>query len=509
MPTPAALSSELAAAAIAEAEVSARAGHQECVDAESRAGGDHGQAGEGWTAAAWLTAQQVANVIARVLLQPISDLEGEVDLPGTSAYKGSVELTFFRTLGKAGSSKAALLALLTNGNVAEILADELAQKLSALANTGAATAGELHQKFVDEGAGFDLEYAGLKTFYSGLEAVVGAPSPQVLTGMQREHCNAEDSVIPFTTPNYRMSTTSRIEWWFVYDPTTGRKEMRLDEWPAEHPDTIKGSARPREAKPPSEFHEARQANNAKLRSMDAPTIMVEEFVGCRLYTGPCFTKYNTTLRGLQSSIPFFKKQFESLCKGNKYTTTLHVINSAIVKLSKLTYASAVYRGVAGGRLPAHFRVANEYGVRGGIDPAFMSTTTDRNVALTYASSSGGPGVVFSIQQGMVDRGADISWLSQYPHEKECAAQARPLPPHPPHTRLLRLRMSPRARCVLRLNLQIESDVSSRAVRLRLRRLSVGVCVLAGSCSHRSVVWRSSASVWRGRCSSRRCASRST
>ena len=38
--------------------------------------------------------------------------------------------------------------------------------------------------------------------------------------------------------------------------------------------------------------------------------------------------------------------------------------------------------------------------------------------MTYASSSGGPGVVFSIQQGMVDRGADIGWLSQYPHEKE-------------------------------------------------------------------------------------------
>ena len=90
----------------------------------------------------------------------------------------------------------------------------------------------------------------------------------------------------------------------------------------------------------------------------------------------------------------------------------------MVKLSKLTFASEVYRGVSGGRLPHHFRHADVYGVRGGIDPAFMSTTTDRNVALAYAGSSGGPGVVFSIQQGMVDRGADIGWLSQYPHEKE-------------------------------------------------------------------------------------------
>ena len=28
------------------------------------------------------------------------------------------------------------------------------------------------------------------------------------------------------------------------------------------------------------------------------------------------------------------------------------------------------------------------------------------------------GVIFEVQQGMVDRGADIGWLSQYPHEQE-------------------------------------------------------------------------------------------
>ena len=79
-----------------------------------------------------------------------------------------------------------------------------------------------------------------------------------------------------------------------------------------------------------------------------------------MYTGPCFVKYNTVLRGLQSSISFFKNKFIELCSGNKYTTTLHVINSSCVKLSKLTYAAKVYRGVSGGRLPKNFRLANEY-----------------------------------------------------------------------------------------------------------------------------------------------------
>ena len=40
------------------------------------------------------------------------------------------------------------------------------------------------------------------------------------------------------------------------------------------------------------------------------------------------------LRGLGGKVPFLVKEYERLCKGNKYATTLHIINSAIVKLSK-------------------------------------------------------------------------------------------------------------------------------------------------------------------------------
>eukprot|EP00966_Prymnesium_polylepis_P293171 6771400-Prymnesium_polylepis.1 len=95
---------------------------------------------------------------------------------------------------------------------------------------------------------------------------------------------------------------------------------------------------------------------------------------------------------------------------------MHVINSAVVKLGKLTVATKVYRGISGRLLPEQFWAPNEFGVKGGIESAFMSTTLDRDVALQYAA--GCAGFVFEIQQGMVDRGSDISWLSQYPHEKE-------------------------------------------------------------------------------------------
>ena len=70
-------------------------------------------------------------------------------------------------------------------------------------------------------------------------------------------------------------------------------------------------------------------------------------------------------------------------------------------------------------LPDEFWKRNEFGVRGGVECGHMSTTLDRNVAMGYASGDKAKtGIVIECQQGMVNRGADISWLSQYPHEAE-------------------------------------------------------------------------------------------
>ena len=185
-----------------------------------------------------------------------------------------------------------------------------------------------------------------------------------------------------------------------------------------------------------------------------------------------FVKYNGLLRGLQSpNNDYLTNSMVKLCcskdtadqyRGGKlsfeqaktslntYTTTLHGINSAIIKLGKLTLATKVrttianppsirpqplpslapaaparfilqvYRGISGMALPAAFWEPNEFRVRGGVENAFMSTTLDRVVAMGYASTGGENrmGIVIEVQQGMVSRGADMSWLSQYPHERE-------------------------------------------------------------------------------------------
>ena len=108
-----------------------------------------------------------------------------------------------------------------------------------------------------------------------------------------------DALDPFTTPNYKMTTTARIEWWFVEDPENGLKENRLDKWPFEDPSTISGSAVPRVPLPQKAFDLAFDEVNTNLIKLSMPTIMNSEFLGARMYTGPCFVKYNTVLRGLQ------------------------------------------------------------------------------------------------------------------------------------------------------------------------------------------------------------------
>ena len=73
-----------------------------------------------------------------------------------------------------------------------------------------------------------------------------------------------------------------------------------------------------------------QIYDAITFSSGKPLLLLLEAFGARLYTGPMFVKYNAVLRGNPSL---------ARCKGNGYRTTIHVINSCIVKASKLTRAN--------------------------------------------------------------------------------------------------------------------------------------------------------------------------
>jgi hypothetical protein len=72
--------------------------------------------------------------------------------------------------------------------------------------------------------------------------------------------------------------------------------------------------------------------------------------------------------------------------------------------------------LAHARLSDQFFDKNIFNVAGGIELAFMSTTTDKDVAMSYMR--GKTGAIFEIQMGTIDKGADLSQLSQYPGESE-------------------------------------------------------------------------------------------
>ena len=167
-----------------------------------------------------------------------------------------------------------------------------------------------------------------------------------------------------------------------------------------------------------EFAEARAEVDTHLAAVGVSPIRDDEFIALRLYTGPMFEKYCAVLRGVPPGSAFLTRKFQKLCLGNTYPATIYALDDALSKLSKISRAEKVYRGVAGLRRTDEFLTRDEFGVRGGVEFGFLSATTDRSVALAYAASGSSTGVVYEIQQTMGSRGADISWCSQYPFEKE-------------------------------------------------------------------------------------------
>jgi len=136
----------------------------------------------------------------------------------------------------------------------------------------------------------------------------------------------------------------------------------------------------------------------------AAILFEEEIIGLRLYTGPSFMYINGSLRQVRPN---------SAC-----SNVIYAICSGLTKLS--TVASTpdgrnLYRGLGGMRLPPEFWP--EDGAKGGCERAFLSTTTDMEVAIFYLGGKVLP-TIFLIECRAVDKGACIFWLLQFPEEDE-------------------------------------------------------------------------------------------
>ena len=126
----------------------------------------------------------------------------------TFAAEGS-----FPAAARAADGQVLLRALLLEG-LPQLLRVLWAQ-LEALVTARAATATELASKFVSEDGARSLSFGDQKSFFGGLERLLGPPSPQLMEAMRREHCASVDSKLYFTSSNYGVTTTSEAEWLFA------------------------------------------------------------------------------------------------------------------------------------------------------------------------------------------------------------------------------------------------------------------------------------------------------
>ncbi|CAK0790401.1 unnamed protein product [Prorocentrum cordatum] len=411
-----------------------------------------------WNFEAWLGSAPSAAVAAvAVALVP-----QELSWPGGS-------LAFITAVGRNGkedreATSRAIAHQLDQNGISLKLASAIVERGVALVDSAAAAGEALNEKFAADG-GFEFDFGTKADFFQGLEFRIGPPNPDVLKGMVYDHCENVDSKSEWKTGNYGITTTSRNEFLLVlqdvFDQLKGTSSLgatdeEVDEWeqhvkkpkeeveklkepvhlgvgpPLQWPDETENTGTPRSTNR-QDILRGLAKKNKELREVGEKPLLLAEAVALCLYSGPLFEKYNAVCRGgplpecEREPSKVMRDRFQRLCGGspggskeaavNRYATTIHVLASALAKASKTSKACTVMRGTKGGRLPKQFWGKDDAGVKGGIEYGFMSTTTDREVAMQHASGQSA-GTVLEIQTGMIDRGAELSWISQCPHEKE-------------------------------------------------------------------------------------------
>ena len=299
---------------------------------------------------------------------------------------------------------------------------------------------------------------GVHNFYGGLPSLIGRAHPSITAAgadavldaramelLRAEHCERRDSRSLFTSRAHGVTTTSELEFWFVVDPIGMHPRLVADDeyaeimssptgWPAEPPFLIDHAAAPaRTPTPLAAFSEARAAHDGALAAVLHPhelelapaaaTLSDTELVALRLYTGPLADKYQAVLRAAPGRATNALDELRRLCgpaDGGPppYANTLHAINAGVLKLGRLSGAAPLYVAHMGMHLPPEWYEKDALsGTRGGVEFAFFAGSADKAAVLAHATRHEET-CVLEIQQGLVDRGAEIAWLSQYPHERE-------------------------------------------------------------------------------------------
>ena len=222
-----------------------------------------------WSAAA-LFSSGFSEILAETLLRPLSE---ELGTPSSQA----AAMAYLHQLDKTAVRHIFDRDELFIDRIVELVASQSRHLVKA------PTAGELSEKFAEEA--FTLNFGSLDTFFSGLEGLIGAPSPDLRKAMSREHCHSLDSQTKFITPFYVITTSSETEWWYVADPENGLEQLQLTAWPIETANATRSSWRRGPALPLKSFADKLNVVNAQLGALDEPLVAEDELLAGRLYTG--------------------------------------------------------------------------------------------------------------------------------------------------------------------------------------------------------------------------------
>uniref|UniRef100_A0A6T8BFF1 Mono(ADP-ribosyl)transferase n=1 Tax=Cryptomonas curvata TaxID=233186 RepID=A0A6T8BFF1_9CRYP len=294
----------------------------------------------------------------------------------------------------------------------KILSDQLKEFLKSKDNSIDLTGHNESDKYSD------LSLGPLKLFHDGLETHLGYPALDVLTAMKSEHLGDglfERFSGKLASPGYlqNIRNVSKIvnpetEWYQVIDGNNHNQQQNVLEIPHRQvEEDLNYYCDLAERKVRDALSEAEKLDSGALLSR-------EEVAAIRLWTGPMFKRYALFFRACITGT----EQMKSI----QYATTMHAINSAITKLAKiwkLPLSRKVYRGYNNLQPGECAQLRDTSRCRGGVDPCVLATSEDFDVAVAYSKH----GFILEIEVGQVDRGADISWLSQFPHEREILFQA--------------------------------------------------------------------------------------
>eukprot|EP01052_Picozoa_sp_SAG31_P017584 SAG31_NODE_1210_length_9377_cov_21.101207_3_plen_1379_part_00 len=284
--------------------------------------------------------------------------------------------------------------------------------------------------------GFEGTFADTNTYFGGLVKLVGEPQKNVPEAVRKEHCHVKHgygmSRQVLTAGNYGVTFTPEKEYKFVSDPHfTEQMSCGIEKGTNKVP-ILGGWRRPLNVLKLSDPKKAVQRIRQHFLKMGwSETAVTEdlyaslnvttiELIALRLYTGPMFVLYNGVLRAMATDGIVRHGHGAGLSVKGCFVSTLHSINSGVIKLSRLQPIGKIYRGMSGMKLPRSFIHPDAFGVRSGVEYAFMSTTMDRTIAEIYSRGSdpSAPSLVFEMEMGMVNRGAFLGWISQYPDEVE-------------------------------------------------------------------------------------------